>query len=1225
MKNPVKLVKIVRFKLALVTTLVVAFLVTASITFAAWVGPPGPPPDDNLPGFIFNDTNVQSGNLHIDGKATVNTLEVGLGGVVGDLDMQGNRIFDLADPTGLSDDHAATKAYVDSAIGGVGGDDGDWIDDGTNLTSGVTGNVRIGTFGRSPVPKLEVDGGIFGEDTGTTFYAFYGEGQTASDYGMIGVPSIGVLGNSNTAGVKGVSPSGKAVWGFSSSSGYGGYFDGKGYFSGDVGIGTENTGSDKFRVDGDARIGDIFSGTPVAESGGNRLYFSGNQDTSITYDSENSDAMFIQRYNTGDNASEFRVNVSDDIQAADKFVIGIRGLSTWEPKFTVNMLGNVGIGDPTPTRKLDIAGDIRTQTLGKYSKGAICGADGTQCFNFNNNTWVYIGDTDGNVYGGKGLAATNLYSASNLYGRGNTRLSGSVYNDQTTNGGNLYLNDNVQVTGNLGIGTSIPGEKLHVRGELAVGTYLANPNPGLSTRGVTLSTINFRMDTYENGFLNNLNAGRIELQNANTDGSGIFDVLGRRDTQLAFSTMKDNVLTEKMIIREDGNIRVAGSICDMNGANCFATTGGGSSGWVTGEGHVRVNNLNDRVGLRTTFPYGDLTVGSKPSFAGMTRRSAEQPQVLLTTNASNDRVIRQEFMGTKGSMLLTYCDPYDYTQDPGNENCIHSSGLDIGEGLSFWPVDDLGNTNGSAPNGRSFSILSDGNVEVGNDLTVSDNIYLGDIGDTYLFRGATDRIDTYDSFYVRAGSIGTYLYSDDTYLGGTWGDNIRTRGNPVYIGKNSPSQGASTGGLKVYNYTGDTGSDGIKFYEGGTRMGEIGTTDTTWLRINQRTDKNVYTPRMFRADGGFQVDGNYVIDSNAGWHRTYGATGWYNGTYGGGWYMTDTNYVRNYNNIPISINSNRSNSGFFDSSAFTGGNSFGLESKNVGSNATRRYGVYSRAGSATTNVGVLGAFGSVDPSLTGDFGVIGITGSPTINTTYDIGVLGSLQTSGSLTINGNTGGWFAGPTTGSSYGVFGQGATMGGRFEDTNNGSWAYLANGGYGLKAGGDGYLSGNLGVGVDPAEAKLHVGGDARVDGLLQILNNDLLVGNTLTVDDSLRKVHVGVPGSIVADLVVTGNLETASVDVSIRSGNNGNYFTNDDSVITCSPNSTTGNIRINLNPAANNEGMIFTLKKTNGNPENCIFDAGNDRIDGFVSRTLKSNRGYMTVISDGDNWLIISEGGN
>ena len=50
-------------------------------------------------------------------------------------------------------------------------------------------------------------------------------------------------------------------------------------------------------------------------------------------------------------------------------------------------------------------------------------------------------------------------------------------------------------------------------------------------------------------------------------------------------------------------------------------------------------------------------------------------------------------------------------------------------------------------------------------------------------------------------------------------------------------------------------SDHIIFYNGTTRVGEIGVEDTSWLRINQETASNIYTPRYIRADGGFFVDG----------------------------------------------------------------------------------------------------------------------------------------------------------------------------------------------------------------------------------------------------------------------------------------------------------------------------------------------------------------------------------
>ena len=37
-----------------------------------------------------------------------------------------------------------------------------------------------------------------------------------------------------------------------------------------------------------------------------------------------------------------------------------------------------------------------------------------------------------------------------------------------------------------------------------------------------------------------------------------------------------------------------------------------------------------------------------------------------------------------------------------------------------------------------------------------------------------------------------------------------------------------------------------------------------------------------------------IRDAGGGWVRTYGGTGWYNGTYGGGMYMQDTTWVRTY-------------------------------------------------------------------------------------------------------------------------------------------------------------------------------------------------------------------------------------------------------------------------------------------------------------------------------------------
>lgn len=83
-------------------------------------------------------------------------------------------------------------------------------------------------------------------------------------------------------------------------------------------------------------------------------------------------------------------------------------------------------------------------------------------------------------------------------------------------------------------------------------------------------------------------------------------------------------------------------------------------------------------------------------------------------------------------------------------------------------------------------------------------------------------------------------------------------------GKLSTAGGTLSGDLAIGDGTADTRiiikkadnnvSDHIQFYNGTTRIGEIGTQDATWLRINQVTNKNIYTPRYIRADNGFFVD-----------------------------------------------------------------------------------------------------------------------------------------------------------------------------------------------------------------------------------------------------------------------------------------------------------------------------------------------------------------------------------
>lgn len=91
-----------------------------------------------------------------------------------------------------------------------------------------------------------------------------------------------------------------------------------------------------------------------------------------------------------------------------------------------------------------------------------------------------------------------------------------------------------------------------------------------------------------------------------------------------------------------------------------------------------------------------------------------------------------------------------------------------------------------------------------------------------------------------------------------------------------------------------SGNAGLYFesWGGGWNM-----TDATWIR--SYNSKNVYCDQTIRADNGFQVDGNQVIDGDGGWHRSYGNAGWYNQTHGGGWWMQGSTWMESYNSKSV--------------------------------------------------------------------------------------------------------------------------------------------------------------------------------------------------------------------------------------------------------------------------------------------------------------------------------------
>jgi hypothetical protein len=141
------------------------------------------------------------------------------------------------------------------------------------------------------------------------------------------------------------------------------------------------------QVNGHLRVGDI-GNFPISSKGyGPALVFSGGPDLSNTWNNDNSDPLWMARYNEAENQTELRVVIGDDPGSSlDKFVVGtVQGGAdfnqggTWTPLVTVDARGYIGSGT-APSYPLHIKNN------GTFRVGALESANGT-------GTWLQLFNT----------------------------------------------------------------------------------------------------------------------------------------------------------------------------------------------------------------------------------------------------------------------------------------------------------------------------------------------------------------------------------------------------------------------------------------------------------------------------------------------------------------------------------------------------------------------------------------------------------------------------------------------------------------------------------------------------------------------------------------------------------------------------------------------------------------------------------------------------------------
>ena len=192
-------------------------------------------------------------------------------------------------------------------------------------------------------------------------------------------------------------------------------------------------------------------------------------------------------------------------------------------------------------------------------------------------------------------------------------------------------------------------------------------------------------------------------------------------------------------------------------------------------------------------------------------------------------------------------------------------------------------------------------INAGADLTVAGYTYCN--GRLYVDRGrfsttaapaislAIGDIDTGFHWYSD-GAV--QIYSNSSAVGMWTGSEFRY--GHGYFKRASGNDYHTLGIMVNGNGTANTIKPGIGFHQPGVYAGSIRMNDGSSFGIYSQGGTalaNLSLNGWYTNYGYIKGDGLYLT---SGWFRAHGATGWYNQTYGGGMYMTDTVYVRTYNN-----------------------------------------------------------------------------------------------------------------------------------------------------------------------------------------------------------------------------------------------------------------------------------------------------------------------------------------
>ena len=251
------------------------------------------------------------------------------------------------------------------------------------------------------------------------------------------------------------------------------------------------------------------------------------------------------------------------IQSPQSLILNTNGNATSAtPNFIINTSGNVGIGTTNPTEDLHIYG--------------------------NDNSFIKV-----DAVGGTGQSGLRLFAGSGTSNRATridffnnvasiTQARWSMLNDTDQNGTNDFRiynaggSSNILTllqSGNIGIGTINPLQKLHIEGALYLTGIPSNPGNNVSASFWNQGNVGPTISGYAIAFQTNGTTERMRIDsngNVNIGTSGqLYKLYVNGTTYLNDNTTINGSLSATGLITTSGNIDCGGGIA-INGANAFS-------------------------------------------------------------------------------------------------------------------------------------------------------------------------------------------------------------------------------------------------------------------------------------------------------------------------------------------------------------------------------------------------------------------------------------------------------------------------------------------------------------------------------------------------------------------------------------------------------------------------------------------------------------------------------